>query len=41
MYLPIFEEERYMYAIQKKESGKVGRTWVEGMHLEGGGGEAE
>ena len=33
MYLSnsIFGKERYMYAIQKIESGKIGRTW-------GGGG---
>ena len=33
MYLPIFGGERYIYAIQKIESKKVGRTWLEVMHL--------
>ena len=38
MYTPIFWEESYKYAIQKIESGKVERTWVEGMYLGGGAG---
>ena len=30
LYLPIFGGERYLHAIQKIESEKVGRTWMEG-----------
>ena len=35
MYVPVFWEERYMYAIPKIETGKVG--W-KALQLGGGGG---
>ena len=39
MYVPVFWEERYTYAIQKIwNRERLGATWVEGMQLGGGGG---
>ena len=39
MYLPIFGGERYMFAIQKRESERVGWIWLEGyVPAPGGGG---
>ena len=38
MYLPLFDGERYMYAIQKIESEKFWQTWLEGYAPARGGG---